>query len=152
VIYKPRFGSHLSEKQAQQYGRRINKIAHDGELTAEMVVDDARKPSSPLHDFFEWDDTEAAGQWRLQQARVLVASIEIVREDNPNETTRAYHFLKERYVASDKVFSDMEMRQQVVENALRELEGWQRRYDQYQELASLSQVITREVQEVKISI
>lgn len=48
-----------------------------GILTPNAVLDDARDASSPLHDQFEWDDTEAAHQYRLQQARALIRSVKI---------------------------------------------------------------------------
>jgi hypothetical protein len=49
-------------EQAQQYGERIAVLIerHDGVVTPDLVVDDARDPTSPLHEFFEWDDRDAA--------------------------------------------------------------------------------------------
>ena len=44
-------------------------------LTPELVVRDARSPSSPLHGCFEWDDSAAAEAWREQQARTLMRSV-----------------------------------------------------------------------------
>jgi len=43
-----------------------------GELRPEAVLEDARNPNSPLHDYFTWDDKEAADQLRLLQARALI--------------------------------------------------------------------------------
>ena len=37
---------------------------HGGSVSPEHVVARARNPSSALHDAFDWDDTEAARQWR----------------------------------------------------------------------------------------
>jgi phage terminase Nu1 subunit (DNA packaging protein) len=51
-----------------------------GRLTAQMVLQEARAASSPLHGFFEWDDSEAAEKWRLEQARELVRRVKIVVE------------------------------------------------------------------------
>jgi hypothetical protein len=31
-----------------------------GQISPEMVVEEARDPASPLHDYFTWDDEEAA--------------------------------------------------------------------------------------------
>src|SRR3990167_767507 len=44
-------------------------------LTADLVVRDARNPTSPLHVCFEWDDGLAAEAWREQQARTLMRSV-----------------------------------------------------------------------------
>lgn len=53
---------------------RLGALADkEGRLTPEQVVEDARDPKSPLHPCFEWDDSKAAHQHRLYQARKLVA-------------------------------------------------------------------------------
>lgn len=49
----------------------------EGALTPEQVVQAAAHPSSPLHAGFTWDDTEAARQHRLSEARRLLRSIEV---------------------------------------------------------------------------
>jgi hypothetical protein len=48
-----------------------------GILTPDAVVNDARDTSSPLHGYFTWDDTEAAKQFRLDQARTLIRNIKV---------------------------------------------------------------------------
>jgi len=48
-----------------------------GRLTPTLVVKDAKRPNSILHDQFEWDDGIAAAQWREEQARVLIRSIQV---------------------------------------------------------------------------
>jgi hypothetical protein len=48
-----------------------------GRLTPEAVVADAADANSPMHGQFEWDDTEAARQYRLDQARTLIRSVKI---------------------------------------------------------------------------
>lgn len=44
-------------------------------LTPEEIVAGARKKSSLLHDCLEWDDTKAAHEFRLEEARHLSRSI-----------------------------------------------------------------------------
>lgn len=51
---------------------RLRELEQDGRLTPDAVVEDAMDPESPLHDKLEWDDTEAARQYRLEQARALI--------------------------------------------------------------------------------
>lgn len=51
--------------------------AKHGRLTPALVVRDAKRPNSILHPCFEWDDGEAAGKWREEQARVLIRSIRV---------------------------------------------------------------------------
>lgn len=50
---------------------------HDGHLPPDQVVESARHPLSPLHDYFEWDDAKAGDAYRLQQARALIRSVRI---------------------------------------------------------------------------
>lgn len=58
---------------------RLARIAkrNGGVLTPNAVIEDARDESSPLHAHFEWDDSEAAKQWRLEQARALIRSVKV---------------------------------------------------------------------------
>lgn len=49
-----------------------------GRITPRSVVDDARNPESPLHGFFEWDDSKAAEAYRLDQARALIRGCPVV--------------------------------------------------------------------------
>lgn len=48
-----------------------------GVLTPEVVVRSAESPKSPLHDLFEWNDSDAAKSWRENQARELIRSVKI---------------------------------------------------------------------------
>ena len=45
---------------------------NDGLLKPEDVVEAARPANSPLHTRFTWDDSAAAHQFRLEQARTLI--------------------------------------------------------------------------------
>jgi len=49
-----------------------------GRLTAPAVLEEAADPSSPLHLWFDWDDTMAAAKWRLEQARELIRSVKML--------------------------------------------------------------------------
>lgn len=49
-----------------------------GELTAELVVNDARPADAPLHRYFEWDDETAAEAYRLEQARAMIRRVRYV--------------------------------------------------------------------------
>ena len=51
----------------------------------ENALEKAKDEKSPLHDYFMWDDVEAAKLWRLAQARCLFNSIEEGTEDEEKE-------------------------------------------------------------------
>lgn len=62
-----------------------------GRLTPEAVVDVASDPASPLHEQFEWDDSEAAHKYRIEQARTLIRSVKVlVQVEERRITTVAY--------------------------------------------------------------
>ena len=68
--------------------------ANGGRLTPEMVVNDARDESSPLHAHFTWDVDQAAAERWLDQARTLIRSVEVTFR---TETTvvRAPYFVRD---------------------------------------------------------
>lgn len=146
--YKFKIGSRLPQKKANIAGRRLHKIAgRSGVLAPEEVLEDARSGESPLHDFFEWDDTAAAEKHRLEQARHLVRSIVVVLS-GPAEgrETKAYvHFRKDPdaddidspYIATCKVLADSVLRARLLRQALRDVEAWRAKYRDLSELAAI---------------
>lgn len=48
-----------------------------GDLTPEIVVNEAADPAHPLHAKFMWDDTEAARLYRNVQAQLLIRSVKV---------------------------------------------------------------------------
>lgn len=56
-----------------------------GRITPQAVVDEASNPKHPLHNLFEWDDTEAARKYRLDQARELIRSVDVVIRNTKHE-------------------------------------------------------------------
>jgi len=66
----------FGNEQAQTYGEALEQINADyGRVTTNIVVSEAKKKSSPLHDYFDWDNNVASKRWREQQARNLVNHI-----------------------------------------------------------------------------
>ena len=51
------------------------RVSNSGFLNPEHVVERARSENSALHRYFEWDDTEAAQAYRIQQARQVVRAV-----------------------------------------------------------------------------
>lgn len=86
--YKAVAGSRLSDEQAERYGPEIKSLMdkRGGRLDPDDVVEAARKKRSPLHEYFMWNDHEAAEEWRRAQARCLLRFIEIeyVQDDEVN--------------------------------------------------------------------
>jgi hypothetical protein len=163
MIYKAARGSTLTDEQAQQYGDHIAQTFSNGhlEVTPDDVVADAQAKSSPLHNFFEWDDSEAAQRYRVQQARYLLRSIRVVIEKQEAVTeTRAFvrvtvqepeQDARRVYTSVQHALSEDDLRIQVIEQALRQLESWRKRWTEYTELGEVFRVIdqARELVEVK---
>lgn len=53
-------------------------IDKSGRLDPARVVQVAARPSHPLHNYFEWDDTKAAQAHRITQARALIREVRVV--------------------------------------------------------------------------
>ena len=54
-----------------------------GKLTPKAIIAAAESPSHPLHAAFEWDDAKAACRFRKLQARLMIRSVVIIRDETP---------------------------------------------------------------------
>jgi len=85
---------------------RIRELyAEHGEITPDMVIEDARDPDSPLHELFEWDVEKAAmDAWR-ETARELIRSVKIqITVESKSFNATGYHapeFVRNPSVRSD---------------------------------------------------
>lgn len=59
------------------------RIKNGGRLTTSSVVEEATPEGAVLHEAFEWDDAKAGAAHRHTQARWLIRSIVIVRDEEP---------------------------------------------------------------------
>jgi hypothetical protein len=127
-----------------------------GADTAEIVVEEAAKPASPLHTMFTWDDTEAAHLWRLEEARSLMRAITIEFADGTE--VRAFHAItinentQADYVPLEIVQRSEQLSAQVLERALSELDAWTERYQVYSELLPLATVVRHQVQKARAKV
>jgi hypothetical protein len=134
-------------------GAELERLAgiSGGELTPPRVVESAKKKSSPIHDCFEWDNSEAAQRYREEQARYLIRSVVVVySETEPTKEVRAFvNVMNEESAPSYRpigvVMEDRALRAQVLERARMELAGWRRRYSELQEYAEVFSAIDKAV-------
>jgi hypothetical protein len=140
----------------QVVGEELQRIAKaNGErLTPEIVLRNAAMETSPLHDRFTWDNTEAAQQWRLWEASNLIRSVKVVTEVHPQDEpvlVRAFVNVSASpdgedagnsvYVPLKVALKVNDYRTQMLENAGRELESFRKKYSVLQELSGLFAVI-----------
>ena len=150
MVYRWREGTRWRAK-AQEVGERLEHLRaeHGGTITPQSVVEDARHEASPLHRAFEWDDEKAAAMFRVDQARQLIADVMVVYsevEGAPKDPIRAFASLSNSgmaYTSMREAVESPELRAVVLGQAKKELEGWRRRYKQYQELAAAVDAVNK---------
>lgn len=122
-----------------------------GVLRPRDIVEEARPAGSPLHEYFEWDDGEAAEKWRLHQARNLVRVIvEMLPYNAPRYEVRAYVSLAPDravknggYHVMAEVLGSPDGRAQLLADALTELNRIKVKYFQLSELAAIFAAIAQ---------
>lgn len=138
--------------------RKRNK----GAATAEAIVAAAASKRNPLHPEFTWDDSEAAHQHRLDQARRLLGHLVVVRSeiatDRPQrvyEVTRLPQVegqgprARHAYRSLDDIMADANLRAELLGRALRELISIRNRFRDLQELAVVLRAIDQVVAKVE---
>lgn len=130
---------------------RIAK-ANRGQITPEAVVKNAASERSPIHDCFTWDDTAAARKCRLMEAAQLIRSVKVLVEMHPQDKpreTRAFVNVSLKqdgdddsgpetcYVPLQVALEVEDYRTQMLENALRDLAAFRRKYAILKELSGV---------------
>lgn len=132
----------------------LKKHYGNKKLTAERVVNDAKASKHPLHNYFEWDDAIAGHLHRIQQARILIASLMELRDDgikvrtftnmmedsNGNESI-GFNAAESQYIDTDTIFENPELRSRLLEKAKREMLSFKNRYKNLLELAKVFEAI-----------
>jgi len=134
-------------------GAYIQQLARKNHgVSAEMLVESSRKRGSPLHKCFEWNDTQAAAEYRKSQARTILRSLTVtVQEDDDHEPVQVNAFvcLEEgpEYLSIQSVVSDEGMDFRYKRILLEDLRQCKRKVQAYEEFTEVVQAIDR----VKIS-
>ncbi|MCW5615843.1 MAG: hypothetical protein KIT32_12040 [Rhodocyclaceae bacterium] len=145
-MYKWKDGARFAEKKisAQAVGERLEELRAEsgGFIRPEDVVEDARSPNSALHNAFEWDDSAAAEQYRLGQARTLIRSVAVKIETGEQvKTYRAFVNVRQedsaKYTSTVSALSDEETRRQLLTKAWNDLQAWRKKYAELRELAGV---------------
>ena len=143
MIYQWKQGAHVKGVKAQVAGEVLEALREQtGNILPADVVDVSRPDDAPLHPVFEWDDHVAAESYRTDQARSLLRSV-VVQRDDEEDTTPIQAFVVVRqddddvYQSTYVAMADTEMREQVLARALKELQAWQRKYRELKELATV---------------
>lgn len=139
--------------KADIVGRELERVRQkNGGLTANGVVAAARSRANYLHRYFTWDDTKAAEEWRLEQARTLIRSVVVqqmgVESDSLTNPVRVYAAIggkRERYFPMADIVRDPIRMADLLEQAREELRWFREKYAALKELAAVMEAIGRVV-------
>jgi hypothetical protein len=136
-----------SVKDSRVISAELKRIQREQSvITPKTVVAIAANKKSPLHKYFEWEDSVAAERYREWQARQLIASIYIVDSGDENampirafvalrpEEDDADDFMADRgYVNTPSIAGRQSYQLQVLAYARSQLVGWRNRFGAYKE-------------------
>lgn len=141
VIYEFKKGSRINLNAEKTYEElqiiKSNNI--ENMLEPPEVVEYARNnPQSELHKGFEWNDSKAAEQYRLQQARQIIYNIRIIQvEDDVNvDVAKTVEYIPythldtiSGYKSTIEVYKNEEDYEQLKQQAYRDLLYWSKKYN-----------------------
>ena len=117
-----------------------------GDLTPEIVVDEARPKGAPLHDRFEWDNKIAGEKYRLVQARDLIRSVQIEfisTSTGERHFVRGFHSRRESgqdtggYQPTEEIVQDEVSMRLLLKQCEREIADLKRKYGHLAEFADM---------------
>ena len=121
-----------------------------GTLTPEIVVTEAGRMSSPIHDYFTWDNDDAADKWRKQQARVLIIAIDIkIVSSGRKIQTRAWVNVSDEYKPIEIAIESPTDRDTIIQDALKRHKYWEEQNAIFEELAEIIDVGRKTRQKLK---
>lgn len=127
----------------------LKRIAaeNNGVLQPEIVVDEARPVSSPLHSRFEWNNSKAGEAYRLWQARQLIRVVVEVLPGTKEASEVFVSLTPDRrdggYRVMADVLSDRQMRAQLLRDAINDMEWFRDKYRRLKELTEVFQAIKK---------
>lgn len=127
-----------------------------GKLLPKDVVEAARSATSPLHPHFEWDDSEAAEKYRLDQARTLIrVCVEFVGNGGSKRRIQAFVSLSSDrhagggYRSLTQVMAMDDLRAQLLEDALADIDRFRAKYASVAELADVLKIMDATEAQIK---
>lgn len=139
--------SHLDEIKKQ----------HSGALRPEDVVENAKSNVSPLHRYFDWDDTVASEKYRRLQAQNLITAVVIISDEQPSHATmRAFVTTKTDDSQSDvpcvrlrEAISREDYRSILLNKAHDDLRAWRENYKEYKGFSDFFQEVDKVLDDFK---
>lgn len=118
-----------------------------GELTPQIVVDEARPETAPLHNRFEWNDVLAGEAYRRVQAAELIRSVRITFSDNKTgerRSVRGFHSLRQAgdsdrggYAPTEEILQDDLATKLLLRELKREIADLRKKYGHLEEFVTI---------------
>ena len=145
ATWKTGFGS-LFKADAQLVAEEIMGIGQTA--TPKQIVEVAKNEDTELHKCFDWDNDVAAEKWRLEQARQVVRTLVIKRED-PKEgeehkpEIRFFHQTdnREGYKSVEFIVRNDDEYKKLLDQAYAELRAFKAKYHNLSELQEILDLI-----------
>jgi len=118
-------------KEERKFLERM-ALRNGGLLLIDDVLSAAKDKKCVLHRHFEWDDTEAANQYRREQARGMIQKCKIIITESPDISIRAFVSLSDDqkngggYRMTATVLSDDDMKAQLLRDIRTTISRWKR--------------------------
>lgn len=132
------FEADVSKVPPSDAADELDRIrAERGALRPDVIVEESRPVDAVLHPVFEWDDTVAAERFRRTQARGLIRCLVVSRpatETTTRQEIRAFVSVTQpeqkspEYVPIRVVLKEEFLRDQVIAQALHDMEAFQRKH------------------------
>ena len=130
------------QKRAAKLAQEIKALRRsDGSYSPEDLLSWAKhNPKSLLHASFEWDDSVAANEYRLEQARKILRRFIVVVKGKTQEvglisvTSRRDDPTKGSYLTQPTIAASKVLRAEVLDQTVIQLRGLKERYGWLHEL------------------
>ena len=157
TVYKFKPWARLSG-DPQKIGEEIERIKEQagGSVSPDLIVQEARADASPLHPYFEWEDSAAADKYREVQASHLLRSIVVVESPGINVEAPVRAFVSVRDTEAEEIESGggsyvsiadavriVKYREQMMRDALRDLDAYRVKYQLLSDLGGWHNAIQK---------
>lgn len=155
-------GSRVKAKanDAYQFLEEIRQ-ANNGVLDLKKAVEASEPKDAPLHNDLEWDDSKAGDLYRQEQMRYIVRHIEVIH-DGKKAPMRKYESVEVTQIESqgaaprkinafmsvEDALADPVLRAQLLQQAIRDIMAFKRRYAALSELSILIQTMDKVAQKL----
>ena len=133
----------LFKADPEEVYKELQTLEH---VDADSIVELARNETSVLHNLIDWEDKVAAEKWRKHQGRMIMCNLVVDKIDKTtNEPIQIRVFSKldgeSGYEPTEQCLVIEESYNKLLEQAMRELRSFERKYKSIKQLAPVFEAI-----------